>query len=182
MGSAPGLAPPRLVRARGAGGCCRRVLVGGDVQPLNVGAVLPLPLFQMFCRIRLRSVWSVRSSSCVLRGGGAAQSPCGRQQSGHDHKFAMHGLQNQCSCSVPPQPSFVVHLHADPAWIPRPRMWSFTFGQPEEGYCFKDDRVSTREGARALRAVRRQVLGGRRGPVLPVRIPGRGAVAVHAPS
>ena len=62
------------------------------------------PSFQTFCRIRVRSVWSVRSSSCVSRGGGALQSRCGRRQSGHDHKFAMHGLQNQCSCSVPPQP------------------------------------------------------------------------------
>ena len=32
------------------------------------------------------------------------QSRCGRRQSGHDHKFAMHGLRNQCSCSVPLQP------------------------------------------------------------------------------
>ena len=61
------------------------------------------PWFQTFCRIRVRSVWSVRSSSCVSRGGRAVQSRCGRRQSGHDHKFAMHGLQNQCSCSVPPQ-------------------------------------------------------------------------------
>ena len=50
-----------------------------------------------FCRIRVRSVWSVRSSSCVSRGGGAVQSRCGRRQSGQDHKF-------QCSCSVPLQP------------------------------------------------------------------------------
>ena len=62
------------------------------------------PSFQTFCQIRVRSVWSVRSSSCVSRGGGAVQSRCGHRQSGHDHKFAMHGLQNQCSCSVPPQP------------------------------------------------------------------------------
>ena len=61
------------------------------------------PSFQTFCQIRVRSVWSVRSSSCVSRGGGAVQSRCGRRQSGHDHKFAIHGLQNQCSCSVPPQ-------------------------------------------------------------------------------
>ena len=33
------------------------------------------------------------------------QSRCGRQQSGHAHKFAMHGLQNQCSCPALPQPS-----------------------------------------------------------------------------
>ena len=62
------------------------------------------PSFQTFCRIRVRSVWSVRSLSGVSRGGRAVQSRCGRRQSGHDDKFAMHGLQNQCSCSVPPQP------------------------------------------------------------------------------
>ena len=68
------------------------------------GLSSPAPSFQTFCRIRVRSPWSVRSSSCVSRGGGAVQSRCGRRQIGHDHKFAMHGLQNQCSCSVPPQP------------------------------------------------------------------------------
>ena len=62
------------------------------------------PLFQTFCRMIVRSVWSVRSSSCVSGGSRAVQSRCGRRQSGHNHKFAMHGLQNQCSCSVPPQP------------------------------------------------------------------------------
>ena len=64
----------------------------------------PALSFQTFCWIRVRSVWSVRSSACISRGGGAVQSRCGRWQSGHDHKFAMHGLQNQCSCSVLPQP------------------------------------------------------------------------------
>ena len=68
------------------------------------GLSSPVPLFQTFCWIRLRSVWSVRSSACVSRGGGALQSQCGRRQSGPDHKFVMHRLQNQCSCSAPPQP------------------------------------------------------------------------------
>ena len=62
------------------------------------------PLFQTFSWMRVHSVWSVRSSSCVSRGGGAVQRGCGRRQSGHDQKFAMPGLQNKCSCSVPPQP------------------------------------------------------------------------------
>ena len=31
------------------------------------------------------------------------QSRRGRRQSGHDHKFEMHGLQNKCSCSMPLQ-------------------------------------------------------------------------------
>ena len=50
---------------------------------------------------------------------------------------------------------FVVHLHADPAWVPLPRMWGFTFGHPEERYRLQDDRASTGDGARALRAVLR---------------------------
>ena len=29
----------------------------------------------------------------------------------------------------------VIHLPADPAWVPLPRMWSFSFGHPEERYC-----------------------------------------------
>ena len=88
----------------GAGWRCRRVLVGENVQPPNVGAFPPAPLIQTFCWITLRSVWSVRSSACVSRGGRAVQSGCGRRQIGPDHKFVMHRLQNQCSCSVPPQP------------------------------------------------------------------------------
>ena len=52
----------------------------------------------------MRSVWSVRSLSWLSRDGGGVQRGCSRRQSGHDHKFVMHGLQNQCGCSVPPQP------------------------------------------------------------------------------
>ena len=59
---------------------------------------------------------------------------------------------------------FVVHLHADSAWVSRPRMWSYTFGHPEERYCLYNDRASTREGARPLRAARRQLPSGRAGP------------------
>ena len=70
---------------------------------------------------------------------------------------------------------FAVHLHADPAWVPRPRMWSFTFAHPEKRYCLQDDWASTREGARALLAVLRQVLGGRREAV---RVASRSAVYV----
>ena len=104
-GPRPGPAAPRLVRARGGGG--GGVAGSSSVRTCNhstSGLSSPAPSFQTFCRIRVRSVWSVRSLSCVSRGGRAVQSPCGRWQSGHDHKFAMHGLQNQCSCSVPPQP------------------------------------------------------------------------------
>ena len=105
MGSAPrAWQRPGWCAPGGAGGWRRRVLVAEDVQPLNVGAVPPRAIVPDVLRTRVRSVWSVRSLSCVSRGGGAVQRGCGRRQSGHDHKFVMHGLQNQCSCSVPPQP------------------------------------------------------------------------------
>ena len=42
---------------------------------------------------------------------------------------------------------FAVHLPADSARVSRPRMWSFTFGDPEERYCLRDDRASIWECA-----------------------------------
>ena len=104
-GLPPGLAAPRLVRARGGRG--GGVAGSSTVRTSNhstSGLSSPALSFQTLCRTRGGSVWSVRSLSCVLRGGRAVQSRCGRWQSERDHKFAMHGLQNQCSCSVPPQP------------------------------------------------------------------------------
>ena len=105
-GPRPGLAAPRLVRAGGGGGG-GGVAGSSSVRTSNhstAGLSSLAPSFQTFSRIRVRSVWSVRSSSCVSRGGRAMQSRCGHLQSGHDHKFAMHGLQDQCSCFVLPQP------------------------------------------------------------------------------
>ena len=105
MGSAPGSGSAQVGARQGGreGG----VAGSSSVRTSNhstSGLSSLAPSFRTFCRIRVRSVWSVRSSPCVSRGGGAVQSRLGRQQSGHDHKYAMHGLQNQCSCSVPPQP------------------------------------------------------------------------------
>ena len=42
----------------------------------------------------------------------------------------------------------VEYLQADAAWVPWPRMWSFTVGHPEERYGSWDDRVTVRECAR----------------------------------
>ena len=39
----------------------------------------------------------------------------------------------------------VEYLPADSARVSRTRMWSFTFGHPEERYCLPDDRVTIRE-------------------------------------
>ena len=51
--------------------------------------------------------------------------------------------------------NFFVHLPADSARVSRPRMWSFTFGHPEERYCSSDDRDSIREGVPRSGVVRR---------------------------
>ena len=105
MGSAPWTGSAQVGARQGGrgGGVVGSSLVRTSIHSTS-GLSPPAPLFQTFCWIRVRSVWSVRSSACVSRGGGAVQSRCCRRQSGHDHKFAMHGLQNQCSRSVPPQP------------------------------------------------------------------------------
>ena len=105
MGSAPGSGSAQVGPRQGgqggdvAGSCSARTF-----NHSTSGLSSIAPWFQTFCRSRVRSVSSVRSLSCVSRGGRAVRSRCGRRQSGHDHKFAMHGLQNQCSCSLPPQP------------------------------------------------------------------------------
>ena len=71
-------------------------------------------------------MWSLRSSACVSRGSRPVQSGCGRPPSGHDHKFVMHGLQNQCSCSVPPQLRSCPRSGA--------QFLSFTFQQTPHGF------------------------------------------------
>ena len=105
MGSAPGSGSAQVgAHQGGAGGGVAGSSSVKTSSHSTSGLSSLAPSFQTFCQNRVRSVWSVRSSSCVLRGGGAVQSRCGCQQSGHDNKFAMHGLQNQCSSSVPLQP------------------------------------------------------------------------------
>ena len=104
MGSAPGSGSAQVGACQGGWGV--GVAGSSSVRTSNhstSGLSSLAPSLRTFCRIRVRSVWSVRSSSFVSRGGRDVQSQCGRQQSGHDHNSAMHGLQNQCSCSVPPQ-------------------------------------------------------------------------------
>ena len=105
MGSAPSVGSAHVGARQGGwdGGVAGSSSVRTSKHSTS-GLSPPAPLCQTFCWIRVRSVWSVRSSACVSRSGGAVQSECDRRPTGHDHKFAMHGLQNQCSCSVPPQP------------------------------------------------------------------------------
>ena len=100
----PGLQRPRWCAPGRAGWRCRRVLLAEDIQPRNVGAVPSVGVGQTFWAISPRSVWSVRSSVWVLRGGGAVQRGCARLQSWEACSWSMHGLQNQWSVSAHPQP------------------------------------------------------------------------------
>ena len=88
----------------GAGGWCRRVLVGEDVQPLDVGAVLPRAVVPnvlpdqsaqcLECEVFVLRFVRRRSCSELMRSPAEWARP----------QVRLHGLQNQCSCSVPPQP------------------------------------------------------------------------------
>ena len=109
MGSAPSVGSAHVGARQGGAGWRRRlVLIGEDVQPLNVRAVLPrAPLSPIVRDILLD--WGAQCVEHEVFGlrfarRRALQSRCGPRQSGYDHKFAMHGLQNQSSCSVLPQP------------------------------------------------------------------------------
>ena len=185
MGSAPG-SGSALVGAR-QGGRDGGVAGSSSVRTSNYSTSRlspPAPSFQTFCRTRVRSVWSVRSSSCVSRGGRAVQSQCGRRQSGHDHKFVMHGLQNQCSCSVPPQPrscprsglpSSSFTSMQSPHRFPGRGCGASPSGILRRGIvCRKIGPLHGRGRARSRRA-RQQVPGGRRGHV---RVASRWAVHV----
>ena len=123
----------------GAGGWCRRFLVGEAVQPLDVGAVLP--------RGVLPDVLPDQSAQCldrevfVLRF--ARRQSCAepmrlpaewaRLQVRDARAAEPVQLLSDAAAEVIPTKRvavFVVHLHAEPAWVPRPRMWSFTFEHP----------------------------------------------------
>ena len=102
-GLPPRLAAPMLVRARGRGGGAARSS-SPRTSNHSTSGLSPPSHAQTLWAIRVRSVWSVRSSVLVSRGGGAVQRGCGRRQSGQACRCAMHGLQNQCSCWALPQP------------------------------------------------------------------------------
>ena len=115
------------------------------------------PWFQTFCRIRVRSVlrFARRQSRAE-----SVRSPAewARPQVRDARAAEPVQLLRAAAAEVMPAKGVafvVVHLHADPAWVPQPWMWGFTFGHPEERYRLQDDRASTGEGARALRAVPR---------------------------
>ena len=163
MGSASGTGSAQVgARQGGRGGGCRWVLVGEDVQPLDVGAVLPRAVVpdilpdqspqRLECEVfvlrfvrRRRRAESVRSLAEWAR-------PQVRDAPAADPVQ----LLRAAAAEVMPAKGVavvVVHLHADPAWVPRPWMRGFTFGHPEERCRSQDDRATTGEGARAPRAV-----------------------------
>ena len=161
-------------RGGGGGGGCRWVLVGEDVKPLGVGAVLPRAVVpdvlpdqspqRLECEVvvlrfarwqsRAGSVRSAAEWACPQVRDARAAEPVQLFRAASAEVMAAKGVA-----------VVVVHLHADPAWVPRPWMRCFTFGHPEERCRSQDDRATTGEGARALQAVLRYVPGCCRGPV-----------------
>ena len=165
MGSASGSGSAQVgARQGGRGGGCRWVLVGEDVQPLDVGAVLPRAVVpdvlpdqspqRLECEVfvlrfarRQRCAESVRSPA-----------EWARPQVRDARAAEPVQLLRAAAAEVMPAKGVAVvfvHLHADPAWVPRPWMRCFTFWHPEERCRSQDDRATTGEGARALQAVLR---------------------------
>ena len=120
------------------------VLFGEDVQPLDVRAVLPravvpdvLPDQSAQClECEVFVLQFARRRSCAE----SMRSPAewARPQVRDARAAELVQLLSAAAAEAMPTKRgavFVVHLHADPAWVPRPRMWSFTIGHPEERYC-----------------------------------------------
>ena len=154
-GPRPGLAAPRLVRARGGGGGCRWVLVAEDVQQLNVGAALPRAVVpdvlpdqspqRLECEVFVFRFARRRSRAVSVR------SPAEWARAQVRDARAAEPVQLLCAAAAEVMPAkgvavVVVHRHADPAWVPRPWMQCFTFRHPEERSRLQDDRATTGEG------------------------------------
>ena len=124
----------------GGGGGCRWVLVGEDVKPLYIGAVLPRALVpdvlpdqspqRLECEVFVLR-FARRQSRAEL-----VQWPAdwARPQVRDAQAAEPVQLLGAAAAEVMPAKGVavvVVHLHADPAWVPRPLMRGFTFGHPE---------------------------------------------------
>ena len=141
MGSASGSGSAQVgARQGGGGGGCRWVPVGEDVQPL-VGAVLPRAVVpdvlpdqspqRLECEVLVLRF--ARRRSCAE----SVPSPAewARPQVRDARAAEPVQLLRAAAAEVMPAKGVavvVVHLHADPAWVPRPWMRCFTFGHPEE--------------------------------------------------
>ena len=153
MGSAPSTGSAH-VGAR-QGWRCREVLVAADVQPLNVRAVP---------RAIVQDILGNQGAQCVERevlvlcfawrqscAEWMRPSAKGADMKLRDARAAqpVQLLGSGAAQVMPKEQSAVLveYLAADSARVSRPRMWSFTFGHPEERYCSRDDRVTIRECA-----------------------------------
>ena len=163
-GLRPGLAAPRLVRARGGGG--GGVAGSSSVRTSNYStsglssrAVVPDVLpdqspQRLECEVFVLRFARRRSRAESVRSPAEWARPQVREAR------AAEPVQLLRAAAVEVMPAkgvaaVVVHLHADPAWVPQPWMRGFTFGHPEERCRSQDDRATTGEWARALRAVLR---------------------------
>ena len=147
---------PRWCAPWGARWRCRQVLVAEDVQPFNVGAVP--------CVTR-SDILGNQGAQCVEREVGglgfARRRTCAEGVRPSAKWAAMQvrdpraaepvQLPGAAAAEVMPKERGVVLVEyplADAAWAPRPWMWGFTSGHPEERYSSWDNQVTVR-GVRA---------------------------------
>ena len=155
----PGRCAPGGAGGGGVAGSSRE-----DVQPFGVGAVLPRAVVpdvlpdqspqRLECEVFVLRFARRQSRAESVR------SPAEWAQPQVRHARAADPVQLLRAAAAEVMPAkgvavVVVHLHADPAWVPRPWMRCFNFGHPEERCRSQDDRATTGEGARALPAVLR---------------------------
>ena len=156
------LAAPTLVRARGGGWRCCRVLLAEDVQPRNVGAI---PF--LWCPDILGNQGALCVEREVVGLGFARRRSCAERVRPSAKWAGMQlcdalapepgQLLRAAAAEVMPKERSVVvvaYFPADVSRVPRPpRMWGFTGGHPQERYRSWDNRVTLCECAR-LCAVR----------------------------
>ena len=165
MGSASGSGSAQVgARQGGRGGACRWVLVGEDVQPLDVGAVLPRAVIpdvlldqspqRLECEVFVLRFARRRSRAESVRSPAEWARPQVRDARAAEPVQLLRAAAAEVM-SAKGVAVVVVNLHADPAWVFWPWMRCFTFGHPDERCRSQDNRATTGEGARALRAVLR---------------------------
>ena len=144
---------PRSCAPGGARWRCRRVVVAEDVQPFNVGAVPRVMCEDILgnwgtqCVEReVVGLFFARRQSCSE---GVRPSARWAGMKVRDAPAAEPvQLPGAAAAEVMPKEWGVVlveYLPADAARVPRPWMWSFTGGHPEEKYTSWDDRVTVWE-------------------------------------
>ena len=127
MGSAPGSGGAQVgARQGGRGGGVAWSSSVWTSSHSTSGLSFLAPSFQTFCQVRVRSVWSVRSSSCVSRQQSRAEwmrSPAEWARPQVRDARAAEPVQLLSAAAARLMSTkrvavFVVHLHADPAWFP----------------------------------------------------------------